>query len=303
MGSKFLQMVLKSKLSSAEADSAEVFVPAGILAPDYPANSLAGEFLLRDSFSGESLSGESLSGESLSGESLPGESLAGDLLPGSDVLTSGACDSRGCGSGSTSSGSTPSDSVLPDSVPSDFAPSGSARSASASFSLLSGVTSAVSGPADLPPFERFALGVYPFLELQPFHRAYYRVLEAFAAGRVRRLIVTMPPQHGKSVGATTLLPAYVLGLDPDQRVAIASYSGALASKFNRRVQRIIESREYAAFFPATTIKQGSKPPSYIRTADEVEIIGCRGGLLSVGREGSLTGNRVDCFILDDLYRK
>ena len=293
MGSKFLQMVLKSKLSSAEADSAEVFVPAGILAPDYPANSLAGEFLLRDSFSGESLSGESL----------PGESLAGDLLPGSDVLTSGACGSRGCGSGSTSSGSTPSDSVLPDSVPSDFAPSDSARSASASFSSLSGVTSAVSGPADLPPFERFALGVYPFLELQPFHRAYYRVLEAFAAGRVRRLIVTMPPQHGKSVGATTLLPAYVLGLDPDQRVAIASYSGALASKFNRRVQRIIESREYAAFFPATTIKQGSKPPSYIRTADEVEIIGCRGGLLSVGREGSLTGNRVDCFILDDLYRK
>ena len=302
MGSKFLQMVLKSKLSSAEADSAEVFVPAGILAPDYPANPLACEFLLRDPLSGESLSGESLSGASFSGESLPS-----DLLPGSDVLASGAC-----GSGSASSGFAPSDSVLPDSAPSDFAPSGSApsgsalsdsaRSASASFSSLSGVTSAVSGPADLPPFERFALGVYPFLELQPFHRAYYRVLEAFAAGRVRRLIVTMPPQHGKSVGATTLLPAYVLGLDPDQRVAIASYSGALASKFNRRVQRIIESREYAAFFPATTIKQGSKPPSYIRTADEVEIIGCRGGLLSVGREGSLTGNRVDCFILDDLYK-
>ena len=312
MGSKFLQMVLKSKLSSAEADSAEVFVPAGILAPDYPANPLAGEFLLRESLSGESLSGESLSGDPLSGASFSGESLPGDRLPGeplsgSDVLASGAC-----GTGSASSGFAPSDSVLPNSAPSDFAPSGSApsgsapsgpaRFASASLSSLSGVTSAVSGPADLPPFERFALGVYPFLELQPFHRAYYRVLEAFAAGRVRRLIVTMPPQHGKSVGATTLLPAYVLGLDPDQRVAIASYSGALASKFNRRVQRIIESREYAAFFPATTIKQGSKPPSYIRTADEVEIIGCRGGLLSVGREGSLTGNRVDCFILDDLYK-
>lgn len=312
MGSKFLQMVLKSKLSSAEADSAEVFVPAGILAPDYPANPLAGEFLLRESLSGESLSGDPLSGASFSGESLPGDRLPGEPLSGSDVLASGACGLRGCGSGSASSGFAPSDSVLPNSAPSDFAPSGSApsgsalsdsaRSASASFSSLSGVTSAVCGSADLPPFEQFALGVYPFLELQPFHRAYYRVLEAFAAGRVRRLIVTMPPQHGKSVGATTLLPAYVLGLDPDQRVAIASYSGALASKFNRRVQRIIESREYAAFFPATTIKQGSKPPSYIRTADEVEIIGCRGGLLSVGREGSLTGNRVDCFILDDLYK-
>ena len=159
-------------------------------------------------------------------------------------------------------------------------------------------------PAAAPPsFADFALGVYPFLELQPFHRTYYRVLESFAAGRIRRLIVTMPPQHGKSVGATTLLPAYLLGLDPDLRVAVASYSGSLASKFNRRVQRILESREYAAFFPGTAIKQGAKPAGYIRTADEVEIIGRRGGLLSVGREGSLTGNRVDCFVLDDLYRK
>ena len=158
-------------------------------------------------------------------------------------------------------------------------------------------------PAAAPPsFADFALGVYPFLELQPFHRTYYRVLEAFAAGRIRRLIVTMPPQHGKSVGATTLLPAYLLGLDPDLRVAVASYSGSLASKFNRRVQRILESREYAAFFPGTAIKQGAKPAGYIRTADEVEIIGRRGGLLSVGREGSLTGNRVDCFVLDDLYK-
>lgn len=154
----------------------------------------------------------------------------------------------------------------------------------------------------IPSFEEFALGVYPFLELEAFHRVYYRILEAFARGRVRRLIVTMPPQHGKSVGATTLLPAYMLGLDPDLRVAIASYSGMLASKFNRRVQRILDSREYGGFFPATCIKQGTRPPGYIRTAEEVEIIDHRGGLLSVGREGSLTGNRVDCFILDDLYK-
>lgn len=153
-----------------------------------------------------------------------------------------------------------------------------------------------------PSFADFALGVYPFLELQPFHLAYYRVLEAFAVGRIRRLVVTMPPQHGKSVGASTLLPAYLLGLDPDQRVAVASYSAALASKFNRRVQRIIDSEAYAALFPDTFLKRGAKPPNYIRTADEAEVVGHRGGILSVGREGSLTGNRVDCFILDDLYK-
>lgn len=151
-------------------------------------------------------------------------------------------------------------------------------------------------------FEDFALRVYPFLQLSNFHRTYYRILEAYARGQIRKLIVSVPPQHGKSVGATTLLPAYMLGIDPDMRIAIASYSGTLASKFNRRVQRIIESREYAEIFPDTTIKQGSKPLGYIRTSDEVEIIGHKGELLSVGREGSLTGNRVDCFILDDLYK-
>ena len=153
-----------------------------------------------------------------------------------------------------------------------------------------------------PSFIDFSGEVYPFLEFTPFHRTYYKVLEAFAEGRIRKLIVSMPPQHGKSVGATTLLPAYMLGLDPDIRIAIASYSGTLASKFNRRVQRIIESREYEALFPDTTIKRGTKPAGYIRTSDEVEIIGRKGELISVGREGSLTGNRVDCFILDDLYK-
>ena len=148
----------------------------------------------------------------------------------------------------------------------------------------------------------FASTVYPFLEIEPFHEVYYNTLEAFARGDIRKLIITMPPQHGKSVGATTLLPAYLLGLNPDMRIAIASYSGALASKFNRRVQRILESEEYTQIFPDTTIKRGAKPANYIRTSDEVEIIGRDGVLLSVGREGSLTGNRVDCFILDDLYK-
>ncbi|MFR9659961.1 MAG: terminase, partial [Rikenellaceae bacterium] len=82
------------------------------------------------------------------------------------------------------------------------------------------------------------------IEFEPFHKTYYHLLDEFANGRIRKLIVTMPPQHGKSLGATTLLPAYMLGLNPDLRLAIASYSASLASKFNRRVQRLIESKEY-----------------------------------------------------------
>jgi predicted phage terminase large subunit-like protein len=160
----------------------------------------------------------------------------------------------------------------------------------------------------------FAKSVYPFLDIRPFHENYYRLLQAFADGQVKKLIITIPPQHGKSLGASVLLPAYILGLDPDRRIALASYSASLASRFNRRVQRLIESQEYAAIFPETTIKKsgasrtgvknGDKcdSSSYIRTSDHVEIIGHEGELFSVGREGPLTGNRVDTFILDDLYK-
>lgn len=161
-------------------------------------------------------------------------------------------------------------------------------------------------PTAVPSFGDFAAAVFPSLETSPFHDNYYRLLEAFARGEVRRLIVTMPPQHGKSTGASILLPAYILGLDPDRQVAIASYSRALASRFNRHVQRVIDSSEYEALFPRTTIKGVGRPRkeniSYIRTADQVDVLGRRGGLISAGRGGPLTGHRVDTLILDDLYK-
>ena len=156
-------------------------------------------------------------------------------------------------------------------------------------------------PAAAPPsFTDFALGVYPFLELQPFHRTYYRVLEAFAAGRIRRLIVTMPPQHGKSVRATTLLPAYLLGLDPDLRVAVASLLGVAGLEVQPPRAAHPRIAGVRRLFPWHGHQAGAKPAGYPhgrRGRDHRR----RGGLLSVGREGSLTGNRVDCFVLDDLY--
>ena len=325
-------MSVKTDPASAEIPSAEVFVPAAILDPDFPGlRAVPGQPLSSVQFVASDQpvpTGSSVpSDQSVPcDQSVPGDiSVAPDIsavpglraAPGQPLscvqsVLSGQpdpCDLPG----TPGTPGTPGQPVAPDISAASVRPASPAQGAIAGRPAVpgcgavctdgAGSSGAPSSAAGVPPsFGTFALAVYPFLELQPFHRAYYRVLEAFAAGRIRRLIVTMPPQHGKSVGATTLLPAYVLGLDPDLRVAIASYSGALASKFNRRVQRIIESREYAALFPATTIKQGAKPPGYIRTADEVEVIGRRGGLLSVGREGALTGNRVDCFILDDLYK-
>lgn len=155
---------------------------------------------------------------------------------------------------------------------------------------------------DCVSFEKFAAKVFPGLYSGIFHSAYYRVLGAFAEGRIRRLIVTVPPQHGKSLGASVLLPAYLLGLDPDMTVAIASYNASLANRFNKKVQRVMDSPAYGGMFPGTAIKRSGAKSDYVRTADRVEVIGRSGELMSVGREGALTGNRVDCFILDDLYK-
>ena len=140
----------------------------------------------------------------------------------------------------------------------------------------------------VPSFEEFATTVYPFLDVQRFHATYYRLLQAFAEGKVRRLIITMPPQHGKSVGATTLLPAYMLGLNPDLRIAIASYSASLASRFNRRVQRILESQEYGSIFPDTTIKRGAYCAAHEQELSGIAMV------INLDMIGSIMGHFIAC---------
>lgn len=154
-------------------------------------------------------------------------------------------------------------------------------------------------------FPMFAGAMREELRLTPMHITYYTILEAFARGMVRRLIISMPPQHGKSEGCTRLLPAYLLGIDPDLRIAIASYSDTFAKKFNREIQRIIDTPDYRTIFPDTTLNRSNAvtvASNHLRNASEFEIVGHNGSLKVVGRGGGLTGNRVDVMILDDLYK-
>lgn len=138
-----------------------------------------------------------------------------------------------------------------------------------------------------------------------FHSTYYAILDRFAKKEIKRLIVSVPPQHGKSLGASNYLPAYLLGCNPNQRVTIASYSFSLAKRFGQGVQRVIQSQEFQSLFPRTKLKGmagTSRNDTASRTSDELDIVGYNGGLRLVGREGALTGNRVDIMILDDMYK-
>ena len=162
------------------------------------------------------------------------------------------------------------------------------------------------GERNLLSFTRHTL---PTFAPAPFHLAYYEVLTRFAMGEIKKLMITMPPQHGKSEGATRRLPAFVLGQDPDKRIAIVSYNAIKARKFNRELQRIMDDDRYYELFPQTLLagqasyqEQGRRSRNYARNSDECEIVGYQGSFKTIGVGGSLTGEPVDMLIMDDLYK-
>ena len=131
-------------------------------------------------------------------------------------------------------------------------------------------------------------------------------LEDVVAGRSPRLMLTMPPRHGKSELASRRFPAYVLGRYPDMSIISASYSADLSSRMNRDVQRIMDDPVYRLIFPETrlsgknirTIASGS----YLRNSDIFEIVGHRGVYRSAGVGGGLTGMGASICILDDVIK-
>lgn len=148
---------------------------------------------------------------------------------------------------------------------------------------------------------------YTFKGFEPaqFHKIYYHLLTLFAKGKIKKLIATMPPQHGKSEGSTRRLPAFIHGLNPNAKIAIGSYNTTFARKFNRDVQRIIDEPSYFELYPETTLNGSNVvtvTSSYLRNSEEFEIVGHTGSLKAVGRGGALTGNTVDFMLMDDLYK-
>lgn len=131
-------------------------------------------------------------------------------------------------------------------------------------------------------------------------------LDRFVAGEIRRLMLFMPPRHGKSELVSRRLPAFIFGRDPDARVVATSYSADLASLMNRDVQRIVDSPEYARLFPDTrlfgrnvrTIADGS----YLRNNDIFEIVGRDGYYRSAGVGGGITGMGFKYGIIDDPFK-
>lgn len=143
----------------------------------------------------------------------------------------------------------------------------------------------------------------PEYETQWFHKIIAVKCEDILFNRIKKLMIFVPPQHGKSEIVSRKLPAFAFGIDPNLKLAGCSYSSDLAEGFSRDIQRTIDSPEYNELFPRTSLN-GSNVRSnafgtYIRTVEKFEIVGHRGHFKAVGVCGPLTGNAVDIGIIDD----
>ncbi len=124
-------------------------------------------------------------------------------------------------------------------------------------------------------------------------------LDKLQRGAIRRLIVTMPPRHGKSELSTRRLAAYALGRNPDEQIIGCSYSADLATRMSRDVQRVMDTDAYRALFPASRLPDSKQFRGYVRTADFFEVGGHTGSYRSAGVGGGIAGMGFTLGIVDD----
>ena len=82
-------------------------------------------------------------------------------------------------------------------------------------------------------------------------------LEKIESGEIDRLMVILPPRHGKSTLVSQRFPAWYFGRRPDSEVIHASYAAELVHSFGRRIRNVMSSEAHLAAFPHARISSDS----------------------------------------------
>ncbi|WP_375462288.1 phage terminase large subunit [uncultured Enterovirga sp.] len=117
-------------------------------------------------------------------------------------------------------------------------------------------------------------------------------LELCRLGHVRRLIVTVPPRHLKSVCSSVAFVAWLLGHDPSAKIMGVSYNADIAAMFARDTRTVMEEEWYRRLFPNTRLSRR-------RSADMDFVTTKRGGRYAASTGGPLTGRGAGFIIIDD----
>lgn len=128
------------------------------------------------------------------------------------------------------------------------------------------------------------------------HRDLCRRLEKFsqevAEGKSPRLMIQMPPRHGKSRCASVEFPSWHLGNYPKHEIIETCYGASLAMDFSRQVRERLREDSYRALFPGTQLSKETQGAEMWRTTSN-------GGMLAAGVGGPITGKGAHVLIIDD----
>lgn len=120
-------------------------------------------------------------------------------------------------------------------------------------------------------------------------------LQDVTTGKIRYLIINMPPRHGKSQLCTRLFPTWYLGNKPEAQIIVSSYSANLAVSFTRFQRNLCNTQEYREVFPKLKIKQDNKSKNEWETTYGGVVIGA-------GVDGPITGRGADLALIDDPFK-
>ena len=117
-------------------------------------------------------------------------------------------------------------------------------------------------------------------------------LEEVFNGKIKRLLINIPPRYLKSVICSVCFPAWVLGKDATKRIIVASYSKQLSTKHSTDTRQIMMSNWYKKCFPETIIADGMNEKNKFCTTKN-------GFRFATSVNGTLTGEGGDILIADD----
>jgi len=141
-------------------------------------------------------------------------------------------------------------------------------------------------------FMKFVKAMWPGFIDGRHHKVMARKFEEIAEGKIRRLIINMPPRHTKSEFASYMLPAWFLGKYPNKKIIQCSNTAELAVGFGRKVRNLVDSEQYAQIFPNVTLRSDSKAAGRWSTSGNGEYF-------AIGVGGTVTGKGADLLIIDD----
>ena len=144
-------------------------------------------------------------------------------------------------------------------------------------------------------FLSFVKYVWPEFIEGSHHKIINKKFNDLAEGKIKRLIINMPPRHTKSEFASYLLPAWMIGKNPKLKIIQATHTADLAIDFGRKTKNLVDQENYRELFP-TRLQEDSQAAGKWKTEQGGEYF-------AAGVGGAITGRGANLLIIDDPHKE